>query len=542
MSGLYAYTAVMMQKTLNNEYENYSKSIESFLTDSLLPLVAANDKAAINEVLSSLSRLDVIESIKIYTFDDIVFELDKKRVQSYKNQSPGDINQVYPLELDFTVSGESIGRLEANLFLKERAARSKETLRTLLLASAIATFLFITIILHFLLSIKNKLGRFELAARAIANDEIPEPIPTEGTDEFSNMALAFNSMLFQLREKYVALDMSPDGILIVNDQLEVTYINSAFSDLLSVNVSEVIGVLMGDIDDILRSKLNFTESEVLSLKHDFEDATLVLNDKQKTTLRCHKKNHITANSEAFSNVYYFSDITHEKKVEQLKSEFLNTAAHELRTPLAVILGYSELLINFDYDSNQGKESLSVIHSQSLLLTSIIDDLLDIAKIEATSAHYIDKQCVNLSEILDKSCDEVTTIARRKDIYICRLYPSEIEANVDPAKLRRAIVNILSNAIKYSSDNTTIEVFYCQPEGDDKSHKIAIRDQGIGMTEEQLNRLGEKFYRVDESGSTQGTGLGVSISQQIIKLHGGKLIYKSAIGEGTTAYFTLPKLS
>lgn len=534
MSSLYLYTSSMMKRTLSIEYQNYSKNLESYLQDTLLPLIAANDRGSINHILDSLMRLEVIESINVHTFDEVIFDRDKHRVRK-----PEDIqSKVHPLVITFTIADMTVGHLEANLYLKERDVRSKETLYTLLFASATATLLIAVAIILFLLSIKKKLSLFEAATRSITSNHIPQPIPVQGKDEFSQMASTFNSMLWQLREKYVAMDMSPDGILIVNYNNKVTYINSALSQLLSIDSPSHSCPSLTDFDNLLRGKLNLKESNIDSLKTRFKEAVLVLNDQQHTILRCHLKYHQNPDTAEHSQVFYFVDITHEKKVERLKSEFLNTAAHELRTPLAGIYGYSELLINFEYEPTQTKDFLKNIHAQSKLLTSIIDDLLDIAKIESTKAHYIERRNDNLASILMQASDQVGLLAERKGITIQSSYPSEIIAYFDADKMRRALINLLSNAVKYSDENTQIEILYNQEESG--VHTIKIRDHGIGMSEEELTRLGEKFFRADTSGSTPGTGLGVSISNQIIQLHGGTLSYESTLGSGTSAVVTLPE--
>lgn len=523
----------MMKRTLSIEYQNYSENLESYLQDTLLPLIAANDRGSINYILDSLMRLEVIESIKVHTFDEVIFDRDKHRVRNSEEIQ----SEVHSLVTSFTIAGMAVGHLEASLYLKERDVRSKETLYTLLFASATATFLIVTAIILFLLSIKKKLTRFEAATRSITSNHTPQPIPVQGKDEFSQMASTFNAMLWQLREKHVAMDMSPDGILIVNNDDKITYINSALSQLLSVDSPPHSCPSLTDFDNLLRGKLNLKESNIDSLNACFKEAVLVLNDQQHTILRCHLKYNQNPDTEEHSKVFYFVDITHEKKVERLKSEFLNTAAHELRTPLAGIYGYSELLINFEYEPTQTKDFLNIIHAQSKQLTSIIDDLLDIAKIESTKGHYIERRNDNLALILTQASDQVGLLAERKGIIIQSSYPSEINADFDTEKLRRALINLLSNAVKYSDENTRVEMLYSQDESG--LHTIKIRDQGIGMSEEELSRLGEKFFRADTSGSTPGTGLGVSISNQIIQLHGGTLSYESTLGSGTSAVFTLP---
>ncbi len=534
MSTLYYYTSLMMQQTLNTEYENYSKNFEAYLQDILLPLIVANDRKSINHILNSLMSLDIIESMKVQTFDDVIFERDKNRLVSSKELE----SKVFPLVTSFEILGMTVGQLKANLYLKERDLRFKDTLYALLFANAIAALLIIIAIILLLVSIKKKLSLFEAATRSITTNHIPEAIQIQGRDEFSQMALTFNSMLWQLREKYVAMDMSPDGILIVNNVERITYINTKLSQLLSLDSSLRAYLSLSGFNLILRRELNLAESTVDGLNKDFEEAVLVLNDKRHTTFRCHVKLYQHQDGEGYSKVYYFVDITHEKKIEHLKSEFLNTAAHELRTPLAGIYGYSELLINFDYKPEKSNQFLSIIHDQSKLLTSIIDDLLDLAKIESANEHFIDRRQANLVDTLDQACEQARIIARWKNIQIQCFYPDEIEAYFDSEKIRRALVNLLSNAVKYSDKDTLIEVHCNQGPSDEQI--ITIRDQGVGMSEEELDRLGEKFFRADKSGNIPGTGLGVSISNQIIQLHGGKLSYESSLGVGTIAVVTLPK--
>lgn len=231
------------------------------------------------------------------------------------------------------------------------------------------------------------------------------------------------------------------------------------------------------------------------------------------------------------------DMTRERMIERMKSDFVSTAAHELRTPLATIIGYSELLLDPEFFSaEQRQEFVQLIFNKAGDLSDLIDDLLDISRIESGQEILLDRKPISLVSLADKSVEfyrRGTTHHRFELIH--PEGPVQVEA--DPLRCGQIFDNLLSNAVKYSPAGGLISVVISVNDG---RAQVMVRDQGIGMTADQVARIFDKFYRADRSNTAiSGTGLGMTIVQDLVEAHGGEVRVASEPGRGTLISFTLP---
>lgn len=237
------------------------------------------------------------------------------------------------------------------------------------------------------------------------------------------------------------------------------------------------------------------------------------------------------------------DITGSKQIEKelqdlnrLKTEFLSTAAHELRTPLTSIRGFSEILLSRSFDGERQRRYLSLINEQSGQLGKLIDDLLDITRLEARRSLALEFGPVDLAQLLDKATATFAESAPRHQIRVESL-PQPPIVKGDAFRLMQVINNLLSNAVKYSPKGGAVTI---RTRLLADAVELCVQDEGIGMTAEQQAHLFEKFYRADASNTTiSGTGLGLSICKLIVELHAGKIWVDSEFGVGTKSYFSLP---
>jgi len=250
----------------------------------------------------------------------------------------------------------------------------------------------------------------------------------------------------------------------------------------------------------------------------------------------------------FVSVFY--DISARKAAEKalvdmnrLKSEFISTAAHELRTPLSVIMGYAELLRKPETFGEFSRERthgfLDEMYERGEALNQLIDDLLDIGRIESGQALSLNRQESCLVEVIERVIDfyRVNDAQHTYETNLPHKGPDTL-CEVDRYRINQVLENLLNNARKYSSAGTHVAIS-CRLEKD--AWLISVCDQGIGMTPEQVERVFEKFYRADASDSAvSGFGLGMSIARQIVELHGGRIWVESSKGVGTTVTFTLPR--
>ncbi|HBH40232.1 MAG TPA: histidine kinase, partial [Curvibacter sp.] len=236
---------------------------------------------------------------------------------------------------------------------------------------------------------------------------------------------------------------------------------------------------------------------------------------------------------------YLRDITSEAEVNRMKSEFLSTAAHELRTPLASIFGFAELMLARKMSESQQREVLGTIHRQSQLLINLINELLDLSRIEARQGKDFHRQLCRVGTIVDSTIRGLLIKNDRRQVKLHLPHGAEC-IMVDPEKTQQALLNVLSNAFKYSPDGGDIALSTVLREGDgDRQVGIRVTDQGMGMTGEQLARVFERFWRADPSGSIPGTGLGMSLVKEIVELQEGRVQIESMPHQGTTVTLWFP---
>jgi signal transduction histidine kinase len=220
----------------------------------------------------------------------------------------------------------------------------------------------------------------------------------------------------------------------------------------------------------------------------------------------------------------------------VKSEFMSMASHQLRTPLTTLLGYSELLLTRPLTESQKKEFLGFINEESIRLSNIVDDLLDISRIESEEGFAFVKEPVQLAEVLVAN-SKFYSRAETGHRILTDIEPDLPLVSADAEKIGQLIKNLLDNAIKYSPGGDIM----CRASVKDNMVWISVQDHGIGILPDDLPHIFDKFYRVErkETADVSGTGLGLSIAKYIVESHDGKIDVQSELGKGTTIGFGLP---
>lgn len=231
------------------------------------------------------------------------------------------------------------------------------------------------------------------------------------------------------------------------------------------------------------------------------------------------------------------DVSRERELDRLKSNFIAIAAHELRTPLSSVMGYSDLLLSETcFDSEQREEFISIINQKARVLEKIIDDLLNISRVESGRVIHVEKGWCDLAPELETL---VNQYRQENDAHRFELVLPErpVELMVDKGKFIQVMENLLVNAIKFSPAESLVRIC-CDISEEDVL--VSVQDEGIGMSEEQKARIFDKFYRADTSlTAKQGLGLGMAIVKNIVETHGGKIWVESRPAGGTKISFTLP---
>lgn len=237
------------------------------------------------------------------------------------------------------------------------------------------------------------------------------------------------------------------------------------------------------------------------------------------------------------NIVVIRDVTLARTVERMKSEFVSTAAHEFRTPLAAILGFTELLLEPEERSEEERtEFLQLVHEKAEALARMVNNLLDISRIESGEELPLDRGPNLLGDLLG----QVLPLFQKRSgphRFEVALPPHEVVLDVDPDTVEQLFENIIGNAVKYSPAGGLIRIAAEVVAGE---CRLSVSDQGIGMTAVETARVFDKFFRADGSNTAiRGTGLGMTIVRHIVEAHGGRIWIESVKGQGTTVCFTLP---
>lgn len=324
-------------------------------------------------------------------------------------------------------------------------------------------------------------------------------------------------------------DLSPDGFAIFDAQGHLITSNPALRRMIG---GALPLLTLEQFDDGMRSLCEDADryQPIALAPNDGAKHTLMLVRPARKVLERDIRRHLGGSGETF---VYFRDVTHQFEVDQMKSEFLATAAHELRTPLASILGFTELLLHRRYSEEKQKDLLQTVHRQGNLLQKLIQELLDLSRIEARQGKDFHIVPTPLAAIVEASVNGLTHQELGHEVHVQPL--PDLMVMADASKIEQALNNLISNAIKYSPNGGEVRLAVREAmHNGQHCVVIDVQDQGIGMTPEQLARAFERFYRADTSGNIPGTGLGLNLVKEIAEIHGGWVALSSAPGEGTTA--------
>jgi len=230
------------------------------------------------------------------------------------------------------------------------------------------------------------------------------------------------------------------------------------------------------------------------------------------------------------------DITREWEVERLKSELVATVAHELRTPLAGVMGFAELLLTREADDETRRRYVETIAGEAQRLTALVNDFLDLHRIEEGS-FALTVEPVELGELVRRQVD-VFSAQSAAHVLTLDLPDRPLPVVGEPDRLAQVLANLLSNAIKYSPDGGPVEVGVRAENG---FIGVSIRDHGLGIPADQRDRIFTKFFRVDSSDTRRigGTGLGLALCREIVEAHNGEIGFESSERGGSTFWFRLP---
>ena len=549
-----------MRESHESQMQRYARATVSSFASMTTDAVLAFDLGRLNALARELVANPGIAYARIRDADDLELAEQGDRAQLQRPfQADATLEAVtdgiYDTSAPIQVAGERFGQVEVGIRvddLQEIFAQTRfwtlsiaggEMVLVALFSLALGTYL------------TRQLAHLKQGAGRLAAGELGYQIPVRGGDELAATATAFNVMSESLRTRTEMLAgvfaLSPDGFLSLDQRGVVTLVNPALCHMLGLSETQLQGRQRDQVEKIL-SELSSPEQPFARLddilartrprtgsEAEAPPARVIFEVKgpPRRSLQVQAR---TGDLEDVAVLLHFRDVSHELEVDRMKSEFLSAAAHELRTPMASIFGFSELLLHQDFPDDRRKEFLGIVHEQSALLVRIINELLDLARIEARAGKDFKRQALDLAEFVARTLDGLAPEERAR-YQLAPVPQADLKVFADPDKLRQALSNLLSNAGKYSAPGSPVSVRLSL---DDAAARplvgLSVEDRGVGMTPEQVARVFERFWRADHSGQTPGTGLGMSLVKEIVELHDGRVEVQSQPGQGTRVTLWLPR--
>lgn len=385
------------------------------------------------------------------------------------------------------------------------------------------------------------------SAHAIARGDYSKKIPIVRGDEVGELATAFNYMIDQVRSRL-------EEVVANQSRLEAVLL-SMFEAVMVVDSSGVILLLNKALKDVFRIKEDYQGKKPLELIRNIEiqeiidkallscggvitKEVVILTPVEKTLLM-HAAPVIQKGS-VQGAVLVMHDITELRRLERIRQDFVANVSHELRTPVTNIKGYAETLLEGALDDKKhAREFMKIIHSDAERLAQLIEDILDLSKIEAGKIPLAIEP-LDLKAVLLPVVSGLEKQMQTKGIVLSLKLTEDLPRILaDKNSMRQILLNLLDNAIKYNRPNGTITISAsCSYD----AVQVEVADSGIGIAEKDLSRIFERFYRTDKARSRElgGTGLGLSIVKHLLAAQGGTISVESTLGEGSIFRFSLPK--
>jgi PAS domain S-box-containing protein len=506
--------------------------------------------------------------------------------------SPAEISQIQAQLLTFTnsdlaISFDAISDDLSDLIAKSRAlcqqAREEadiaQSLRNRIILFSMLSSSALALVLAF--SISRAINRplkavEETAIQVIRSENFELRAPVSTDDEVGTLATVLNQLIEWVGNRTKSLENSRDtlekrvkertqelnaiidslgnGLIVSDSNGRIIRANPAIREMFQLKETMIDGQLVKDLFEEAVTQL-IEQNQAYPEKSLSADLTLPDNRIGQVTATAILSEEMTAdhNIKAAGTVLLIRDVTTEKAVDQMKTDFISTVSHELRTPLTSVLGFAKIIqkkletillpavVSEDKKihraSRQVKENLNIIISEGERLTSLINDVLDIAKIESGKVEW-NMEAISLESVVEQAIAATSVLAQNNNIILkSNIAPDLPTIVADQGRLIQVVINLISNAVKFTREGSVI----CEVKRTEDELRINVIDTGMGITEEDQPKVFEKFKQVGEimTDKPQGTGLGLPICKQIVEHHGGRIWVESQIDVGSTFSVALP---
>ena len=420
---------------------------------------------------------------------------------------------------------------------------------TKIIINAASIALLITLIVGYTISgsITKPINDLNIKANLMAGGDFSQRVEITSDDEIGTLGTSFNYLTEKLDETLIEISSEKskldaiinnmaDGLMAIDEKGFITLYNQSLLKLLDTKAMVLYG---NNLTQLSREiGMNIRLGEIKKSLETSQDGNLVKKTKDQKTLRISTAFYKDDGQRLKGYALLFHDITESHKLEEMRREFVANVSHELKTPITTIKTYAETLGSGLVDDEKTQiEFAKTIEKEADRMTNLVKDLLDLSHIDFKKTKW-EMEGIKVSELVRENVENLKIYQEDKEQTIKVLENADPVIFGDKNKISQVMVNIISNAIKYTAKGGIIEIEISQ----DKNYGyIAIKDDGIGIPQQETERIFERFYRVDKGRAREmgGTGLGLAIARDIVREHKGDIFAKSSLGEGSTFTIKLP---
>ncbi|MGM7684837.1 ATP-binding protein [Cytobacillus sp. Hm23] len=537
--------------SIMEEYDDkqLARNISWELIDEMTKVIIVYDKenywySPDSNVLENLPISSIFNDkqlARVFTNREVISE--KKYL--HEITAPVDKNsQLFLVAAPLKVSNEENGAVIIYQSLRAVEETSHQTTKLILLAAGVAIVL--TTIFAFFLStrITSPLLKMREAAFEVAKGKFDTKVPILTNDEIGDLATAFNQMERQLKYNMNALSQEKeqlssilssmvDGVITFNKDGSILVSNPPSEQFLQAwyyeqgNLEKPTEELPSEVRELFKQVVSFEKEQTIEITLQGRNWVIVMSP-------------LYDNKFVRGAVAVLRDMTEERRLDKLREDFIANVSHELRTPISMLQGYSEAIIDDIASSDQEKKDIAkVIYDESLRMGRLVNELLDLARMEAGHLN-LHLEEIDIQPYIQRIIRKFQGLAQDKLITL------DVHINVvhntimfDPDRIEQVLTNLIDNAIRYTDEQGTVVV---QVNSIKDGLKIDVKDSGSGIPEEDLPFVFERFYKADKARTRgrSGTGLGLAIAKNLIEAHDGNIFVHSKIDEGTTFSFFIPQ--
>jgi two-component system, OmpR family, phosphate regulon sensor histidine kinase PhoR len=445
------------------------------------------------------------------------------------------------------------GEKEGYLFIITKTDELKEAYSQIWWILSISVVMVLVVFIYLGYRITSRYTKpIEAATKAaieLANGNYRARVESNELNETSMLSTSINVLAQNLQEMSKAQEMQQDrlsalienmgaGLLLIDSRGFINLINKGYVEIFQVDAEDSLNKLYYEVID--QEEVSHVIAEVFRTEQKVRKHLLLPLGIERRYFDVYGIPIIGINNAWKGVLLVFHDITEIKKLEQMRKDFVANVSHELKTPVTSIKGFTETLIDGAMHNQDTLEAfLSIINKESNRMQTLIQDLLDFSKIEQQE-FKLNIQDFDLYELIKEVITMLNKKAKSKDIGLeLEFNREELYIQGDHDRLKQVLINIISNAILYTPPRGSVKVLLFEYE---KTVKIHVKDTGVGIEQEEIPRIFERFYRVDRARSRDsgGTGLGLAIVKHLVEAHHGNITVKSTMGEGSEFMIELHK--